>query len=697
MHLLRIYFDNARENGTDEFCLRDEGQSIAKWTLLPSGPANQELLRLIAAACGGTGLFPHLPFELQQLCRNPAVPLQVEIVLAFHHPAETPSRAAARWGSGVRIDGKGIRGLSGEEYCFLPSDTPTHKAKTGIGGSWLFLLGYGPEVGRHNKTDDFNFADPFFRVARFRSLFLEQTPLTDPVAFLTRLHYRAVRHKRLAAGHALGRLTSLLQEYLTIDTGSWTDKGCDFEKEWPALDPWQRRIVLPILDAARHLLDAYQKHATPLDLPVLFLFDCPDRSCTPEGFSAWAMLMDALFPEAQFLVTVSDQTRLDFPGRLLARSCKLPIMQERTSKALPRAPGDAVLLLDLDSKLPNLALMKLSRHFKNQGRRVILGRHDARVPGVEAVYASCVFSGPRSEWKVRRLRKYYGDALVLGGSGVDIMKRLPEEIEKLPADYSLYPEMGDLAVGFITRGCPFQCPFCIVPIKEGRTHQVSDLGEILQDGRRKLILLDDNILAHPQAADFLEEMAARDLMVNFTQTLDLRLVDQESVRLLRRIHCCNLRFTRRAYHFSLNDARNLNEMQRKYGMFGFTPKDNVEFVCMYGFNTTLAEDVERFRFLRSLPGAYVFVQEYRPILGGPPADLTDFFDEHADELIDQLIRIMFSQNMKSMERYYRWVSMRYAQTFGRLHQGLVDTIFRYNNRERRGHYLAHMARLSGQG
>jgi hypothetical protein len=115
---------------------------------------------------------------------------------------------------------------------------------------------------------------------------------------------------------------------------------------------------------------------------------------------------------------------------------------------------------------------------------------------------------------------------------------------------------------------------------------------------------------------------------------------------------------------------------------------------MYGFNTSLAEDVERFRFLRSLPGAYVFVQEYLPVPGGPPPNTAHFFDERADELIDQLVRIIFPQNMKSMERYYRWVSRQYARTFGRLHMRLVDTIFRYNRRQDRGLYIASMANLS---
>lgn len=148
------------------------------------------------------------------------------------------------------------------------------------------------------------------------------------------------------------------------------------------------------------------------------------------------------------------------------------------------------------------------------------------------------------------------------------------------------------------------------------------------------------------------------------------------------------RFTRRVFHFSLRDNRNLEEVRRKYQMFGFTSRDNVEFVCMYGFDTTLAQDADRFRFLRSLPGAYVFVQPYRPVSGGPPANLKGFFDERADALIDDLIRIVFPQNMKSMENYYRWVSRLYARAFGRPHMGLIDTIFKYNHREKRSHYLA---------
>jgi hypothetical protein len=112
---------------------------------------------------------------------------------------------------------------------------------------------------------------------------------------------------------------------------------------------------------------------------------------------------------------------------------------------------------------------------------------------------------------------------------------------------------------------------------------------------------------------------------------------------------------------------------------------------MYGFDTTIEEDVDRFAFLRSLPGAYVFTQQYMPLRGVPPPDTLDFFGADPDPLIDRLVKIVFTQNMKSMENYYRWVSRRYAETYGKLHMRLVDAIFRYNHRHKKGDYIASLA------
>jgi len=364
MHLVQFYFENAHENGDGELYLERGGDEISKWTLLPAGQSNRELLRLIATACGGTSLFPRLPFAWQSLWQNPYKPLQVEYVLA-HHPSDAyEQRHIGLQGSGIRTDGKGlVRSLRLEEYRFLSYIIPRHRARTGLGESWLFILGYGPEPKHHDGTDDFDFADPLFRVTRFHPLFVKHARLNDPVEFLGRVHYRGVRCKRLASTHVLERLSRLLQEHLDIDTSIWMELECDFRQQWLALAPWQRLAALPVIDAVRHLLTAYQKHSKPLNIPGLILFDRPDQICTEELFPLWARLMDLMFPETQFLITVADQARAAFPCELLARTCKLPTPPEQPQKPPVRAQHGAILLLDVDSRLPNLRYVVSNARF----------------------------------------------------------------------------------------------------------------------------------------------------------------------------------------------------------------------------------------------------------------------------------------------------------------------------------------------
>jgi hypothetical protein len=691
MYLLQMSYRNTRHAGSDELRIRRTGNNIAKWTILDEGPEGLELLQLIAAACGGVRIVPCLNFDLHRLGRAAAQYFQIELVLALFAPYEASPDKQGPTTLGVRWDrAAGLAPLGRRDFERLTPEGSVRGPRTGMGASAFFLLGYGGRPDFYKDTDDFNFTDPLFRLRRIRSLFESGARLTDPVEFLTRLHYRGIRCKRPATGGVLQRLAALLDEHIGVESSAWLERACDFEAGWTNLSVPKQRVAAAVLDAVRHLLDAHQTSIAPLDTPALILWDRPDRFCPPGMFQHWAKLMNELLPRTQFVVTLDKQSRGLLPRALQAATCRLPAPKQKPHKLPSRLPRRSILLLDIDSRLPNLALMKLSRHFKDHGRRVILARREARVQGVEGAYASAVFSTACTLDRLAKLKKYYGDSLVAGGTGIDVRLRLPPAIESLPADYDLYPELGDRAIGFLTRGCPYRCPFCVVPLKEGGVRQVSDLDDLMTRRRRKLILLDDNLLAHPNAKVLLEDMVRRNLSVNFNQTLDLRFVDKEVAGLLLRLQCSNVRFSRRMVHFSLKDNRNLEQVRRKYDMFGFTARDNVEFVCMYGFNTTLAQDVERFRFLRSLPGAYVFVQPYRPLPGGKPASLAGFFDERAEALVDELIRIVFPQNMKSMENYYRWISLLFAQKFGRPHMPLVDTIFRYNQRERRGHYLANL-------
>ncbi len=615
-------------------------------------------------------------------------------MVACHSPPDVDPGAPAVAASVLDIDLHGRVISASGTTAVLPAhwDVPRFKPSYGTGNSRFFSLAYGPQPRPHGGTDDFDFTLPHFRVSRLASLFDATARVTDPVAFLGRLHYRAIRCGRVPARDSLQRLRSLCSDHLGVESAQWLDKKCDFRVVWRSLQSWQRRALLPALDAMRHVMDAHPHRATPLDAPGVIMFEHPDRFCATRIFASWVTFMDRLLPGMQFLATLGESALEQIPRKVRRQRLPLPTAPRPAARTERQScvKRGTILLIDVDSRLPNLALMKLSRHFKERGRAVKLVRRQAFLSGAEAVYASSVFSMPASAQCVDRLRKYYGDSLDLGGSGVDLARRLPAGIEALPADYDLYPELGDRAIGFLTRGCPYHCPFCVVPHKEGQVRTAADLDHLLA-GRNKLILLDDNILSHPDAGVMLDGMARRGLQVNFTQTLDLRLVDRELAGILRRIRCSNLRFTRTCYHFSLNASRGFDRVQSAYRMFGFTAADHVEFLCMYGYDTTLREDVERFRFLRSLPGAYAFVQEYQPVLGGPARRPVEFFDDDADDLIDELVGILFKENMKSMEKYYRWVSKRYARCFGALHPRLVDTIFRYNRRDQKGRYIASLA------
>ncbi|MEK7684895.1 MAG: hypothetical protein AAB466_05700 [Verrucomicrobiota bacterium] len=689
MHLERIFIDHTKNVSCGGLNFAADRNSIRKWTLLPPHAENLELFALFALACSGTRQAPQLQRLLLSIVSEGAGPVRVEFVLVRHAPQECGLFQPPRKGSGwqILLDGS-MAPIQKGDARHLHTEPAFGKPHLGSGNSgWLFLA-YGRQVLAHANTDSLHFSDPHHRLRRFASLFDPQARLTDAAAFLERLHLKSVLYERGRSQAFITRLNRELSSLLEIEPTAWLAKRYDFRRAWQSLAAWQRALAVVVLDASRHVLDASAKVPDPFDQSGVMVLNGFENWCSSEHLPLFICLLDTLFPNVQFILSVPERLRAVFPDTALSKRLPIPYPLPRPPKPAPvRLPPGTVLLIDVDSQLPNLALMKLSRHFKNQGRRVVLVRPNVKIVRADAVFASCVFAFPQSVRLIERLRRRYGQDLQVGGSGVDVQLRLPSEIENLPPDYSLYPELGDRAIGFLTRGCPLHCPFCIVPIKEGKPRRVSDFDSLLQ-GRQKLILLDDNILSHPAAMELLEEMLRRDLQVNFNQTLDLRLVTAEKAALLRRIRCSNVRFTRRNYYFSLNNSRFLDFVRHRYQLLQVTPRDNVEFVCMYGFDTTLAEDVERFQFLRSLPGGYVFLQRYRPVLGGPEADLSRFFDDRADEQIDALLRVNFTQNMKSMEVYYRWLCVLYAQMRGRVHQRLVETLFRYNKRHLMGGFLA---------
>lgn len=185
-------------------------------------------------------------------------------------------------------------------------------------------------------------------------------------------------------------------------------------------------------------------------------------------------------------------------------------------------------LIDVDdTRFPNLALMKISAYHKALGDEVVwvdpmFGK------GFDKVYMSKVFTfTPDYDYPIE------ADEIERGGTGYDIHKALPSEIDRIQPDYSIYG-INDTAYVFLTRGCPNKCKWCIVPIKEGGQVPYMDVEEVVQ-GRSQAVLMDNNILSLDYGLEQLKKIGDMKVKVDFNQGLDARLVTPEVAELLARI------------------------------------------------------------------------------------------------------------------------------------------------------------------
>lgn len=183
-------------------------------------------------------------------------------------------------------------------------------------------------------------------------------------------------------------------------------------------------------------------------------------------------------------------------------------------------------LIDVDGhNFPNLALMKISAYHKSIGDSVewanpLFGRYGK-------VYKSKVFTFTPDNFEI------YDCEIIKGGTGYDVLSKLPKEIDDMQPDYSIYGIRG-ISYGFLTRGCPNRCKWCIVPLKEGKVYPYRDIEDVAA-GNNKIILMDNNILASDYGISQLEKIAQKGYHVDFNQGLDARLITDEVAKILSKI------------------------------------------------------------------------------------------------------------------------------------------------------------------
>jgi len=272
-----------------------------------------------------------------------------------------------------------------------------------------------------------------------------------------------------------------------------------------------------------------------------------------------------------------------------------------------------VWLVDYDGKEENLALMRLATYHKQQGDMVKLKRGKAWPELFETpdrVYISCLF-----RWHRRgalRLAEAWGDKAEIGGSGVNVEKILPSNVAVCKPDYELYGE--NRAIGFISRGCPNKCPWCLVSRKEGKLKRVSTAQEIVGNFQ-EAEFLDNNFLALSDCAEDLEWLAKEQIIIDFNQALDVHQMAADKARLLA---ACKWPST--GIRFALDSPSQKVPLARTVSLLeeAGIRAAHVFVYVLIGYSG-LESDIDRLLFARSL-GVRAFPMGFRDIdTGEEPA------------------------------------------------------------------------------
>lgn len=199
-------------------------------------------------------------------------------------------------------------------------------------------------------------------------------------------------------------------------------------------------------------------------------------------------------------------------------------------------------LIELDNtNFPNIALMKISSYHKSLGDTVEW--YEPLFGGwYDVVYVSKVFT-----YSADYPYEINADTVLYGGPAYGTADL---GLDSVMPDYSLYG-ITDMAYGYLTRGCYNNCPYCSVPKIDGNAvRKVADLKDFW-NGQKYIKIMDSNLLGHAERSvviDLMQQLIDSRAYVDFTQGLDIRLVDDEIIDLLMQMKI-------KMVHFAWDDPR----------------------------------------------------------------------------------------------------------------------------------------------
>ncbi len=247
---------------------------------------------------------------------------------------------------------------------------------------------------------------------------------------------------------------------------------------------------------------------------------------------------------------------------------------------------------------PNYALMKISAYHKSVGNTVEWWN---KTKDYDLVYSSKVFSFTPEN-------PYLPADVIKGGTGYGLFSDLPPEIDEVFPDYSLYPDC-DYAIGYITRGCPNHCRWCVVPHKEGAIKPYRTWQQLVRPDSDKLVLMDNNILACEYGIKQLESLIDSGYKIDLNQGMDARLVTREIAEILSKLKW--IKYLR----FSCDTTAQIEHIQKTAEMLG---KHGIKPYRLFIY-LLVTEDLDNAEYrveqLKKLRGITIYAQAERKLDG----------------------------------------------------------------------------------
>lgn len=163
------------------------------------------------------------------------------------------------------------------------------------------------------------------------------------------------------------------------------------------------------------------------------------------------------------------------------------------------------------------------------------------------------------------------------------------EIDKMVVTHrKKYKDYLDYSIGFLTRGCIRQCPFCVNK-GERSILPYSDLNDFVDDSRPFIYLWDDNFLSYRNWRELLQKLMGRGKPFQFRQGLDERTLDDERAEML----------SRAPYHgdfiFAFDQWRDHDLIERKLKIWKrYCPSKTTKFYLFCGYELTADDDDKLF-------------------------------------------------------------------------------------------------------